>query len=130
MCHTDPDDFIDDEEGQPISRGKKKRTVVHSDKALQEAQDVFGVDFDFADVEDYGSEYDEEEDEEVQIVITLFVSTMHLIGQIDGLCVSVDRMSMKMRKGAVKARPVRSVVDTARRLYSRCLSPASWKGVT
>ena len=50
MCHTDPDDFIDDEEGQPISRGKKKRTVVHSDKALQEAQDVFGVDFDFAEI--------------------------------------------------------------------------------
>lgn len=53
-----------DEEGQPISRGKKKRTVVHTDKALQEAQDVFGVDFDFAEFDDYNSG-DEEEDEEV-----------------------------------------------------------------
>lgn len=54
-----------DEEGQPISRGKKKRTVVHTDKALQEAQDVFGVDFDFAEFDDYNSG-DEEEDEEVK----------------------------------------------------------------
>ena len=61
----DPDDFIVDEEGQPISRGKKKRTVVHSDKALQEAQEVFGVDFDFTEFEDFGSDYEDEEEEEV-----------------------------------------------------------------
>lgn len=61
-----------DEEGQPISKGKKKRAVVHSDKALQEAQDVFGVDFDFTEFEDYaGSEYEDEEDEEVTPILTL-----------------------------------------------------------
>ena len=58
-----------DEDGQPISRGKKKRTVVHTDKALQEAQDVFGVDFDFTEFEDYGSEYEDEEEEEVKCLV-------------------------------------------------------------
>lgn len=58
-----------DEEGQPISRGKKKRTVVHTDKALQEAQDVFGVDFDFTEFEEYGSDYEDEEEEEVRMIL-------------------------------------------------------------
>lgn len=57
---SDIDDFIVDEEGQPISRGKKKKPVIHTDKSLQIAQDIFGVDFDFADFD----QYDEEEDEE------------------------------------------------------------------
>lgn len=39
--------------------------MVHSDKALQEAQDVFGVDFDFTEFEDFGSDYEDEEEEEV-----------------------------------------------------------------
>ncbi|XP_064619005.1 transcription elongation factor SPT6-like [Lineus longissimus] len=60
---SDVDDFIVDEEGQPISKkGKKKRHIIHTDKALQEAQDIFGVDFDFDDIGDYGEEYDEEEE--------------------------------------------------------------------
>ena len=36
-----------------------------SDSALQEAQDIFGVDFDYAEFEDYVEE-DDEEEEEVQ----------------------------------------------------------------
>lgn len=41
-----------------------KHFFTHS--ALQEAQDIFGVDFDFDDFEKYGDDYeeDEEEDEE------------------------------------------------------------------
>ncbi|XP_014787232.1 transcription elongation factor SPT6 [Octopus bimaculoides] len=57
---SDIDDFIVDDEGQPISKGKKKKPVIHTDKSLQIAQDIFGVDFDFADLD----KYDEEEDEE------------------------------------------------------------------
>ena len=33
-------------------------------RALQEAQDIFGVDFDYADFEQYEGEYDEEEEED------------------------------------------------------------------
>ena len=52
---SDPDDFIVDESGQPIAT-KKKHKVKHSDAALQEAQDIFGVDFDFTEFEQYGEE--------------------------------------------------------------------------
>ena len=52
---SDPDDFIVDESGQPIAT-KKKHKVKHSDAALQEAQDIFGVDFDFTEFEQYGDE--------------------------------------------------------------------------
>lgn len=67
-----------DEEGQPISRGKKKRTVVHTDKALQEAQDVFGVDFDFNEFDEFGSEYEDEEEEEVRNARSFPSLYMHL----------------------------------------------------
>ncbi|XP_013397141.1 transcription elongation factor SPT6 isoform X3 [Lingula anatina] len=61
---SDVDDFIVDDEGQPISKTKKKKHIIHTDSALQEAQDIFGVDFDFADFDQYGSEYEEDELEE------------------------------------------------------------------
>lgn len=61
---SDVDDFIVDDEGRPISKGKKKKHIIHSDHALQEAQDIFGVDFDFQEFEQYDEEYSEEEEEE------------------------------------------------------------------
>ena len=71
MFAADPDDFIVDEDGQPISKGRKKKHIVHTDKALQEAQDVFGVDFDFNDFdEDADSEYEDEAEEEVRTFLT------------------------------------------------------------
>lgn len=41
----DVNDFIVDDDGQPITKAKKKRHAKYSDSALQEAQDIFGVDF-------------------------------------------------------------------------------------
>ncbi|KAK2165049.1 hypothetical protein LSH36_55g00040 [Paralvinella palmiformis] len=60
---SDYDDFIVDDEGQPISKMKKKK-LVHNDVQLQEAQDIFGVDFDFDDFEQYDEDYEEDEEEE------------------------------------------------------------------
>ncbi|XP_065201238.1 transcription elongation factor SPT6 [Planococcus citri] len=60
----DEDDFIVDDDGRPITAGKKKRKHIFNDAALQEAQDIFGVDFDFDDFEKYGEEYDEEDEDE------------------------------------------------------------------
>ncbi|KAL3856432.1 hypothetical protein ACJMK2_011193 [Sinanodonta woodiana] len=60
----DLDDFIVGEDGQPITSKKKKKHIIHSDSLLQEAQDIFGVDFDFEDFEQYGDEEDEEEFED------------------------------------------------------------------
>ncbi|EEC12431.1 S1 RNA binding domain-containing protein, putative [Ixodes scapularis] len=61
---SDPDDFIVDDDGQPITKGKKKRHIKYTDSALQEAQDIFGVDFDFDEFSKYQDEYDEEMEEE------------------------------------------------------------------
>lgn len=61
---SDPDDFIVDDDGQPITKGKKKRHIKYTDAALQEAQDIFGVDFDFDEFSKYQDEYDEEMEEE------------------------------------------------------------------
>ncbi|XP_064612097.1 transcription elongation factor SPT6-like [Liolophura sinensis] len=64
---SDVDDFIVDEEGQPISKkAKKKKHIIHSDSALQEAQDIFGVDFDFDEFATYGEEEGEEEEEDYE----------------------------------------------------------------
>ena len=44
----------------------------HLYRALQEAQDIFGVDFNFDEFDQYGDDYeeeDEDEDEEVCIII-------------------------------------------------------------
>ena len=47
--------------------GKKKKHKIHTDAALQEAQDIFGVDFDFDEFEQFGEEeYDEDEEDEVR----------------------------------------------------------------
>lgn len=61
---SDPDDFIVDDDGQPITKGKKRRHIKYTDSALQEAQDIFGVDFDFDEFSKYQDEYDEEMEEE------------------------------------------------------------------
>ncbi|KAL4223178.1 Transcription elongation factor SPT6 [Mactra antiquata] len=59
------DDFIVDDNGEPIRGKKKKRHIIHSDTLLQEAQDIFGVDFDFDEFKEYdGEEEEEEEDDE------------------------------------------------------------------
>ncbi|XP_053981515.1 transcription elongation factor SPT6-like [Hylaeus volcanicus] len=60
----DEDDFIVDGDGLPISERKKKKKHIFSDAALQEAQDIFGVDFDYDEFGKYGEdEFEEEEDE-------------------------------------------------------------------
>lgn len=67
--YSDADDFIVDDEGRPIADKRKKRKPIFTDAALQEAQDIFGVDFDYEDFEKYGEdEYEEEEDDEDEYV--------------------------------------------------------------
>ncbi|GFO10563.1 LOW QUALITY PROTEIN: transcription elongation factor spt6, partial [Plakobranchus ocellatus] len=62
---SDVDDFIVDAYGNSISKGKKKkRQKIHTDAALQEAQEIFGVDFDFADFEKYDEDEEDSEDED------------------------------------------------------------------
>ncbi|KOC62569.1 Transcription elongation factor SPT6 [Habropoda laboriosa] len=63
--YTDADDFIVDDDGRPIAEKRKKKKPIFSDAALQEAQDIFGVDFDYDEFGKYGEEdYEEEEEEE------------------------------------------------------------------
>ncbi|CDS40561.1 transcription elongation factor spt6 [Echinococcus multilocularis] len=61
------DDFIVDD-AAPDGRGaRQKRQIVHKDPSLQQAQNIFGVDFDFEDFEQFGgqsSEVSEESDYE------------------------------------------------------------------
>ncbi|XP_067032168.1 transcription elongation factor SPT6-like [Acropora muricata] len=54
----DVDDFIVDDEGNPIKHAKKKKRIPGTvqDSALMEAQDIFGLDFDFDEFEKYGRE--------------------------------------------------------------------------
>ncbi|KAK9752693.1 Acidic N-terminal SPT6 [Popillia japonica] len=63
MEYSDEDDFIVDDEGRPIGE-KKRRKPIFTDAALQEAQETFGVDFDYEDFTKYDEEYDEEDEEE------------------------------------------------------------------
>lgn len=52
-----------DDEGRPIAKRKKK--PIFSDAALQEAQETFGVDFDYDEFSKYEQDdYEEEEEEE------------------------------------------------------------------
>ncbi|OAD54023.1 Transcription elongation factor SPT6 [Eufriesea mexicana] len=61
----DEDDFIVDGDGIPITEKRKKRKPIYSDAALQEAQDIFGIDFDYDEFGKYGEdEFEEEEEEE------------------------------------------------------------------
>jgi transcription elongation factor SPT6 len=50
-----------DDFGKPIAEKKKRRKLFVGDHALQEGQDIFGVDFDYNEFEQY--EEDEYEDE-------------------------------------------------------------------
>ena len=57
--------FIVDDDGNPIHDRKRKKKPIFSDAALQEAQDIFGVDFDYDEFGKYGDDdYEEDEDEE------------------------------------------------------------------
>uniref|UniRef100_A0A4W3JZH9 SPT6 homolog, histone chaperone and transcription elongation factor n=1 Tax=Callorhinchus milii TaxID=7868 RepID=A0A4W3JZH9_CALMI len=57
---SDIDDFIVDDDGQPLKKPKWKRKFPgYTDAALQEAQEIFGVDFDYDEFDKY-NEYDEE----------------------------------------------------------------------
>uniref|UniRef100_UPI00358E2347 transcription elongation factor SPT6 isoform X2 n=1 Tax=Myxine glutinosa TaxID=7769 RepID=UPI00358E2347 len=64
---SDMSNFIVGDDGQPIRQHRhRKRIPGCTDAALQEAQEIFGVDFDFAEFEDYGQRYpDDEFDEDV-----------------------------------------------------------------
>ncbi|KAH0952476.1 hypothetical protein HN011_000116 [Eciton burchellii] len=66
--YTDADDFIVDDDGRPITEKRKKKKPIFSDAALQEAQDIFGVDFDYDEFGKYGEDYEEEEEEEEEDV--------------------------------------------------------------
>ncbi|XP_074468063.1 transcription elongation factor SPT6 [Sebastes fasciatus] len=64
---SDIDDFIVDDDGQPITKKRGKKFSGYTDAALQEAQEIFGGDFDFADFDadayDQGEEEEEDQDE-------------------------------------------------------------------
>ncbi|XP_046533786.1 transcription elongation factor SPT6 isoform X1 [Equus asinus] len=63
---SDIDDFIVDDDGQPLKKPKwRKKLPGYTDAALQEAQEIFGVDFDYDEFEKY-NEYDEELEEEYE----------------------------------------------------------------
>ncbi|XP_052133580.1 transcription elongation factor SPT6 [Frankliniella occidentalis] len=64
--YSDADDFIVDDEGRPITVKRQKRKPIFTDAALQEAQDIFGVDFDYDEFDKYDQEEEEEEDEDYQ----------------------------------------------------------------
>ncbi|XP_017776397.1 PREDICTED: transcription elongation factor SPT6 isoform X2 [Nicrophorus vespilloides] len=61
---SDADDFIVDDEGRPIADKKKKKKPIFTDAALQEAQETFGVDFDYDEFSKYEQDEYEEDDEE------------------------------------------------------------------
>lgn len=63
---SDADDFIVDDYGNSISEKKRKRRPVFTDAALQEGQDIFGVDFDFDEFDKYSEDgyADESADED------------------------------------------------------------------
>ena len=66
----DVDDFIVGDDGQPIKKDRrKKRQHIFADSARQEAEDIFGVAFDYEEFygdgdDDYDEEDDEDEDED------------------------------------------------------------------
>lgn len=76
---SEEDDFIVDDNDLPIIKPKKKKGLYrHNDEAMQQAQDIFGVEFDFDDLQnldndDYGdfdeeNEYEEDEEGEHRMV--------------------------------------------------------------
>lgn len=58
------DNFIVDDNDQPIVRKTKKKGARYTDSAMQQAQEIFGVDFDFEDAEEDDGYEDEEGYEE------------------------------------------------------------------
>ncbi|KAK0178826.1 hypothetical protein PV327_007674 [Microctonus hyperodae] len=63
--YSDADDFIVDDEGRPIGEKRRKKKPIFSDAALQEAQDIFGVEFDYDHFGKYDeTEYDPEDEED------------------------------------------------------------------
>lgn len=56
---SDTDSFIVGDDGEPI-HGHQKRRAKYADANLQEAQEIFGLDFDVADFEEDQDEYDED----------------------------------------------------------------------
>ncbi|CAB1315856.1 unnamed protein product, partial [Coregonus sp. 'balchen'] len=63
---SDIDDFIVDDDGQPITKKRGKKFSGYTDAALQEAQEIFGGDFDFAEFDADGAYEQGEEEEEDQ----------------------------------------------------------------
>ncbi|VDN09930.1 unnamed protein product, partial [Dibothriocephalus latus] len=74
----DMGDFIVDDNAAAAAGGRQKRHVIHKDPALQQAQDIFGVDFDFEEFEQYDQErlsdvssasedYDYDEDDDTSV---------------------------------------------------------------
>ncbi|KAJ8396463.1 hypothetical protein AAFF_G00017690 [Aldrovandia affinis] len=62
---SDIDDFIVDDDGQPLRKPKwGKKLPGYTDAALQEAQEIFGGDFDFAEFDTEAYDNAEEEEEE------------------------------------------------------------------
>jgi len=62
--YSETDDFIVDDEGRPLKEVRRKRKPIFTDATLQEAQDIFGVDFDYEEFEKYEDEYYEEDEDE------------------------------------------------------------------
>lgn len=60
----DEDDFIVDGDGIPITEKRRKKRPIYTDAALQEAQDIFGIDFDYNEFGKYEEDEFEEEEEE------------------------------------------------------------------
>ncbi|XP_076154074.1 transcription elongation factor SPT6 [Alosa pseudoharengus] len=65
---SDIDDFIVDDDGQPLRKKKGKKFSGYTDAALQEAQEIFGGDFDYSDFDaepfDQGEEEEDDQEDE------------------------------------------------------------------
>lgn len=59
---SDADDFIVDDDGNPLEKKKRTRRIFN-DAHLQEGQDIFGVDFDYDEFEKYDEDSYGEESE-------------------------------------------------------------------
>ena len=57
-------DFIVDDQGNPIKSKRSKGHMDIEDEQLRDAQEIFGVDFDAAEFENYSEDDDEEDEDE------------------------------------------------------------------
>ncbi|CAL8073118.1 unnamed protein product [Orchesella dallaii] len=62
--YSETDDFIVDDDGRPLKEARRKRKPIFTSATLQEAQSIFGVDFDFEEFEKCDNEENEEEEED------------------------------------------------------------------